>query len=1208
MKLSRVVLSGFKTFAERTEVRFEPGITAVVGANGTGKSNLVDAVRWALGETSARELRGSRLDEVIYAGGQGRARMGVADVELVLDNQDGGLPVDDLEVALSRRVARGGDIEYRINGQRARLRDVERLLSRTGLTQHGYSVVAQHDIEAIIEATPRQRRALVEQAAGVRPVRCACDDALHRLEGVDAAVQRLEERLGEAEPRLAELSVESRAALEQRELAERLSHLRGSLAREEWRAARAQLRQTERRLEGAERRLEAATEAEAAFSARLEAERGRLEAARRSQRRAGERLEAARVEAERSAGEVRRFADRARGAVLHRADAQGQRRVAELEAEAADRGLAALGDLALDGIAEQSSAVAELAARLAVAEAEAQAAEGELEEQARAASRCAEASVRARTAADERAGARALAERGALEAAEELSAAQGRGEAAEREAAAARRALDQVHEAALAAEQDAELRALELAQVRAGLRRAEEALLEEEERAAALVTEAATLRGRADGAVGGAGVIAGRAAELRASRLIDHLRVVDPADGAAVEAALEPHLAAWLVEDVDGALELLRSAPTREEVLTASAPAWLETTSEGGRQAAAEVAGLGGRPALAAVEVDGVASAAAAHCLDGAWLVSDLAQARRVLAIAGGRAILPDGAVITRGGARAGVGAGALALAEAARQAEVAAAQARSGEADARGGVRRLSTRVGELETAASAADSVLASRRREDAAASARWARAESFARTEESRVRSLQVELERRRAAAVAAAAAAEASGLEVERWERRGAEADQRVSEMRERVAALRERSLSLSEDLATVEHELAEARREAEAIARRRAEAAEARRLALARVAELEGRVTALETEVLIALAHGAHAAAAARRLEEEVAGSAAELARISVPLDDAETRLAAIESERGEVSVAVARAEDEVAAARQEMELARARLAEMADAVREEAADEEAELDPAAAEKAEREIARLERRIGSMGPVNALAPEQHGALAERVIQLRGDRDDLALAAREVRNLARRLGAEAGRRFEAVFGAVSANFAELFTELFGGGRAALHLETELAAPDGVGPDRAVPLAAAVEPADPEADEEALPGVQILAQPPGKRLQPLTHLSGGERAMTALAVVLALQQVNPSPFYIFDEVDAPLDDLSVSRFAGLLTRLARHQQFVVVTHNHLTMAAADALYGVTADRQGVSAVVSVRFPEGEETIDTVGLIREPLRRVAS
>ena len=204
MRLRRITLSGFKTFATRSEVIFDPGITAIVGPNGSGKSNLVDAVRWALGETNARELRGQRMDEVIYAGGGGRQRMGLAQVELVIDNEEGTLLSEDPEVSVSRRVARGDrDTEFRINGDHARLRDLERLLGGTGLTQNGYAVVVQNDIDGIIEATPAQRRTLVEQAAGVRALRAACEEASHRLDGADAVVRRLTDLLEDASPRLA---------------------------------------------------------------------------------------------------------------------------------------------------------------------------------------------------------------------------------------------------------------------------------------------------------------------------------------------------------------------------------------------------------------------------------------------------------------------------------------------------------------------------------------------------------------------------------------------------------------------------------------------------------------------------------------------------------------------------------------------------------------------------------------------------------------------------------------------------------------------------------------------------------------------------------------------------------------------------------------------------------------------------------------------
>src|SRR5438128_1945830 len=269
MRLRRVVVSGFKTFASRTEVTFDRGITAVVGPNGSGKSNLVDAVRWALGETNARELRGQRMDEVIYAGGGRRPRVNLAEVELVIDNEEGRLVTEDSEVAVTRRVVRRAhDTEFRINRERARLRDLERLLGGTGLTQNGYAVVAQNDIDSIIEASPAERRVLVEQAAGVRALRAACEETLSRIGRAELVLSRMRDLLDDAEPRLAELAGQAATALEQREITVRLAELRGSLAREEWRAARGRLKQARRRLEHASSRFEAASEADAAFVSR----------------------------------------------------------------------------------------------------------------------------------------------------------------------------------------------------------------------------------------------------------------------------------------------------------------------------------------------------------------------------------------------------------------------------------------------------------------------------------------------------------------------------------------------------------------------------------------------------------------------------------------------------------------------------------------------------------------------------------------------------------------------------------------------------------------------------------------------------------------------------------------------------------------------------------------------------------------------------
>jgi chromosome segregation protein len=291
----------------------------------------------------------------------------------------------------------------------------------------------------------------------------------------------------------------------------------------------------------------------------------------------------------------------------------------------------------------------------------------------------------------------------------------------------------------------------------------------------------------------------------------------------------------------------------------------------------------------------------------------------------------------------------------------------------------------------------------------------------------------------------------------------------------------------------------------------------------------------------------------------------------VPIAELERIVVARESEHAEVAVALARAQDERATAQAEVDAAEAEVDRLVDEAREE--EDSADWDPSTAERAEREIVRLERRIGALGAVNALAPEQHAVLEGRVVTLRAARDDVGGACADLRRMTRHLAGDLERRFDAVFGAVSVHFQQVFAELFPGGRAALRLEEP-------------PVDEDAESERSEAAAERRPGVEILAQPPGKRLCPLRLLSGGERALTALATVLALQQVNPSPFYIFDEVDAALDDTNVLRFTRLLRRLAEQQQFIVVTHNHITMAAADVLWGVTIDGDGVSSVIGLRF----------------------
>ncbi|MGA8524402.1 MAG: hypothetical protein WB807_15225, partial [Candidatus Dormiibacterota bacterium] len=364
-----------------------------------------------------------------------------------------------------------------------------------------------------------------------------------------------------------------------------------------------------------------------------------------------------------------------------------------------------------------------------------------------------------------------------------------------------------------------------------------------------------------------------------------------------------------------------------------------------------------------------------------------------------------------------------------------------------------------------------------------------------------------------------------------------------------------------------------------IEERRDAARRALHAARSRLAAAETRRLVAEGEALAAIVHGLQARREARDAELELSTAQQDHDLVAVPIPELELGVHALETEHAEVAVAVARAADELRAAEQEVASCEATVAEHAHAGRDLSDDDSTELDPTAAERAEREIVRLERRIAGLGAVNALAPEQHEALNARVVTITAQRDDLAGAGSSLRAMARQLEREIEQRFDTVFGAVSFHFQDLYAELFPGGRATLRLEE----PEPVTLD-------IEDTTSPPAERR--PGVEILAQPPGKRQTPLRLLSGGERALTALAVVLALQQVNPSPFYVFDEVDAALDDSNVLRFTRLLRRLGTSQQFLVVTHNHITMAAADALWGVTIDSDGTSSVIGVRFDESKVT----------------
>ncbi len=1182
MRLRRITLSGFKTFAARSEVIFDRGITAIVGPNGSGKSNLVDALRWALGETNARELRGQRMDEVIYAGGGGRQRMSLAQVELVMDNEEGTLPSEDPEVSVSRRVSRGDrDTEFRINGEHARLRDLERLLGGTGLTQNGYAVVVQNDIDGIIEATPAQRRTLVEQAAGVRALRAACEDASHRLDSADAVVRRLADLLEDATPRLTELSEQSVAALELRTMSERLTELRGSLAHEEWRAARASLKQARKRLDQALNRCEAASQADAAFGHRSELARARLEEARSARDDAARRLEAARLEVERGEGSQRRFADRLRSAVAQRGLAVADLATIVPEVDAAAGALAAVEA----GAEEQSWSVLEDEfGRLRGIAVEA-AAEASIAEQHLADATAAFAAVeteRGSAGADVRAAA-ARAEL-ALSAVHALT--------LEAEAAATRiveltASLEtQVAEAAAASARTLGT-AEHVAQARAAVDTAWDAVNATDHAVANAAAEArlalatlASARGRLSGTAGEGGVARAVAAgTLRARRLVDCLHVTDHSMADAIAAALEADLGAWVVDDLKAAAAHLDADGPRERLISAD----LEPIAEASPPQPYALLS-------SAIVVEPEARGAIGRLLAGVWLAPDIDAAQRALSEGASAAVLRNGTVVTPSGLRGGRRVETLELAQEERAAAAESERAVRVEAAAVTAAANARERLSDLDQALSVAVETDRAARAAEAGAAAVVVGAEQAldaARAQEDRAGRLLAARQAEAAAATDAQGAAERRLVSIDA-QRATVESALRVAQAHSTEA----RSAAGTSKAAADEAQLLLSRAKAEGahIEERREAARRALDAARSRLTAAETRRLVAEGDSLTAIVHAMRGRAAASGSVMELASAQDAHAVATAPIAEMEHAVLALEAEHAEVAVAVARATDERDAAEREVVECEAAVAELAGAVRDQADDDPTELDPAAAERAEREIVRLERRISALGPVNALAPEQHEALEARVSIFGTHHEDLVRSGAELRAMARSLEREIEQRFDTVFGAVSFHFQELYAELFPGGKATLRLEDpEPATLDLDGNEQ------------PAASRR--PGVEILAQPAGKRLTPLRLLSGGERALTALAVVLALQQVNPSPFYVFDEVDASLDDSNVLRFTRLLRRLGTEQQFLVVTHNHITMAAADALWGVTIDGEGVSSVLGVRFDEAELT----GAPTATLHRVA-
>ncbi len=1140
MYLKTLTLTGFKSFADRTRLYLESGVNVVVGPNGTGKSNLVDAVAWVLGTQATSALRTQKMDDVIFSGTATRPPLGRTEVSLTIDNDSGALPLDLPEVTITRRLYRDGTSEYEINGAQCRLLDVQELLSDGGVGRHQHVIVGQGRIGAILTARPDEHRSVVEEAAGVTKHRRRRDRALRRLEQTDVDVSRLQDILGEQQRRMRPLRRQARAAERHGTLKSEVRALRLYLGGRDLLAVR-----DRRAAAGAQQERLAAERADSERElAELVASLGELEAEAGTVGRALERDTVAAARLETTAERFQRVALVARErrmAMESRLEGAGERRddLSEEERDLVAAVAAAEAEEARARVAAES-----LEARLRSLEDE----QRSLAEQAELPAEGVVATLRGDLRALEAAGARDATESSALSERLRVVTAHLEEEARQAEQIVEEQRLtdsrvgvaQQEYQAAEKRRVD-DQRALEAAEAAAAAARldhaAAQAWVEALEAVVAGLAEP-EVRDRVAGAAGVvATVAAGLAVPAELAGAVD--AALGPWSGAFV--AADPETLGAVVADLksggDGGVPLVRA-------VDAATPA-REVAGQWGGEALIDLLGADAAPQLAAALLGDVV------VVEGWAMAWQIAQRHPEV-----RVVTPEGDLVTSFGVRAGVpdGAGPIAL------------------EDAR-------ARLEESETGVARAESLLAQARR-----------AFDAARREERVALEGLESLEALLAGSTEALAMIERAAADGEaeraRLEERRAALQAAAGERAERIADLRRRLGEFEGEEAERHRAWEQLQQRRDEVARRRDETRRAHQEAAAGLAAAAERrrigaqrLEAVRTE-LVDLADRPGDPAEAERLSAVEAAARTGLDLVRGHIEALRERQRAQRAEAGDAGERLDAArrrrrqlEEAVFANREQAGELKVEIAELT--VREEAVAERLRRDADATEDEalaapqpdepegttyEEHLASLESLLRRLGPINPLAAAEYQELAERAEFLEGQLADLEESRAELRKVINALDEQIGTLFNEALADIDAAYRENFALLFPGGKGQLRL---------------------TDPGDPLGS-----GVELEAQPLGKKISQLSLLSGGERSLAALAFLFAVFRARPSPFYILDEVEAALDDANLHRFLRLVDTLRGAAQLTVITHQQQTMEAADILYGVTMEPGGSSQVLAKRL----------------------
>lgn len=1192
MHLKSLTLKGFKSFASATTLRFEPGITCVVGPNGSGKSNVVDALTWVMGEQGAKALRGGKMQDVIFAGTAGRAPLGRAEVTLTIDNSDGALPIEYSEVSITRRMFRDGAGEYEINGNSCRLMDVQELLSDSGIGREMHVIVGQGRLSAILESRPEDRRAFIEEAAGVLKHRKRKEKAVRKLDAMQANLARLTDLTAELRRQLKPLGRQAEVARRAQTVQADLRDARLRLAADDLVTRRAELaHQThdEKLAREQQETVQAALEAATAELSGHEQALARLTPQAEAASQTWFQLSAL---AERVSATIRIAQERARHLDSEPEPGRGQD-PDEMEARA-------------ERIAAEE---AELIAAVDIARATLEAAREQLAEREEAAAEAERAHFAAvRAIADRREGLARLAgqvdtlrtraesvdaEVARLDVA--IGEARERGDAAQREFDAVEATVDDLDagELGLDGHHERAVEALDLITARV-------AELQAAERDAG--QEVASLRARIDALSmglerkdGGAWLLEHHTDRGLTGPVAELLRV-DPGYEAAVAAVMGP----------------AADAIAAESAAAAAAAVQALRAADGGRAAilhTAEHSDVAPRPDLpgsATWIADNVhcpesLRAAVDALLDRVAVVDSLDAATELVCRQPSlRAVTRDGDLVGTGWVTGGSDRRPSTLeVQAAIDASTSALEAaerRSEELAA-----ALAGAVAEQANRAEVAEQALAALHESDANMSAvyeqlgrlghvvRAAHAESErllaqrAKAESGREETLaalaELEERLRRAEDEQSGAAADSGSTAPTDFEREAAAAaltEVRAVEVEARLAVrtAEERAESVRGKADSLRR-AAQAEREARARAERARQARRTAAEVAAAVASAGQKVAdRLDRVVADAVAHrdelsrlrAAHTEQV-EAVKERVRQLTAQMAALTdaVHRDEVARAQAALRIEQLEQTILeqyavnlddlIAEYGPDVALPPSELEIAEYEQAR-------ERGEQVTRPAPVPYDRAsqERRAKRAEKDLATLGKVNPLALEEFAALEERYNFLSTQLEDVKNARKDLLGVVADVDARILQMFTEAYADVEREFVEVFAKLFPGGEGRLVL---------------------TDPSD-----MLTTGIEVEARPPGKKVKRLSLLSGGEKSLTAVAMLVAIFRARPSPFYVMDEVEAALDDTNLRRLIGLFEQLREKSQLIVITHQKPTMEVADALYGVSMRGDGITTVISQRL----------------------